>query len=33
VEGDCLMPLLVAIAAAILLFVVESRGTRPGDPL
>jgi hypothetical protein len=33
VEGDCLMPLLIAIAAAILLFVVDSYGTKPGDPL
>jgi hypothetical protein len=33
VEGDRYMPLLIVIAAGILLFVIESRGTKPGDPL
>jgi len=33
VEGDLLMPFLVALAVGVLLFVVESSRTKPGDPL
>ena len=33
VEGDSLMPLLIALAAGVLLFLVDAYRTKPGDPL
>jgi hypothetical protein len=33
VEGNCLMSLFVILAVGVLLFVVDSSRTKPGDPL
>ena len=33
VEGDSFMPLLIALAAAVVLMLVDASRTKPGDPL